>query len=393
MVRVHILFLIDVLYGTHGGAEGVLWRITQGLPKERYRCSIATFASYADRVAADRFPCAVYRFPIERTYDLHALWTALRLGRLIRAERVSIVHTFFPTADLFGGLIARLSGCPIVISSRRDMGFQRTALHRAAYRLAGGLFDQVHAVGEQVRQYHIQQDGLKPGKVVTLYNGVDLAAIDGAPPGSQLRELAGEKASQVVLCVANIRPVKAMEVLVETAAIVRRALPGVRFVVAGAVQDTEYMRRVADLAARLGVSEQVLFVGQRADVIPMLKGCDLFFLPSRSEGLSNALLEAMACRRPCVVTDVGGNRELVADGRSGYLVPDGDPAAAARRVIGVLADPAAAAAMGREGRRTVEERFTAQGMIYRLTALYEDLLAKRSGVGWTVHGEGSAIGT
>ncbi|MBS1857050.1 MAG: glycosyltransferase [Acidobacteria bacterium] len=378
MDRIHILFLIDVLYGTQGGAEGVLWKMTNLLPKERYRCSIATFATYADLVASDSFPCKVHRFPIKRTYDLPALRTAFRLSKLIRSEGVSIVHTFFAASDLFGGLIARLSGCPVVISSRRDMGYQRTALHRVAYRLAGGLFDQVHAVGEQVRLQHIRQDGLEPGKVITLHNGVDLDAIDRVVKGSQLRQTAGDTASHVVICVANIRPVKAMDVLVETADRVRRVLPGVRFAVAGAIQDEEYMRRVTDLAGRLNVARHVDFLGQRADVVSMLKESDLFFLPSRSEGLSNAMLEAMACRLPCVATDVGGNKELVADGRSGYVFPDGDSVTAAQGIIRILTDRAAAASMGRAGRRLVEEHFTVQAMIHKLTGLYEDLVARNS---------------
>lgn len=375
MEPIHILFLIDVLYSTHGGAEGILWKMTQLLPPDRYRCSIATFAADTDRVVAGSFNCPVHLFPIQRIYDWNALKTAFRLARLIRAEHVSIAHTFFPASDLFGGLIARVSGCPIVVSSRRDMGFQRSAIHRVAYRLAaGGLFDQVHAVGDGVRLRHIQQDRLDPEKVVTVHNGVDLDEIDRLRKRRCPSDFAAERATPVIICVANIRPVKALDVLVRTAAIVCREVSRARFLVVGAVGDAGYMQQVREIARSLNVSENVTFMGASAEVPSLLDASDIFYLPSRSEGLSNAMLEAMACALPCVATDVGGNRELVEDGRTGYLVPADDPEAAAQKILILLRDRQLATRMGRVGRRVVEFRFSVQEMISRLTELYDGLL-------------------
>jgi glycosyltransferase involved in cell wall biosynthesis len=382
--RVHILFLSDVLYGTFGGAEGVLFRMTRLLPPDRYRCSIATFASRANLVAKDCFPCPVHLLPLRRTYDWQAIKVALQLSAFIRSERVSIVHTFFPISDLFGGMIARLSGCPILISSRRDMGFQRTVLHRIGYRIGRGLFDQVHTVSDRVRLRHIEDDGLRPEKVVTVHNGVDLAAIDSAP----VAELSGwgvPRGSRVITLVANIRRVKGIDVMVETAAIVCRRFPDARFLVVGGVQESDYMRQVAELAERLHVTENIIFAGRHLEVPSILKACDVFYLPSRSEGLSNALLEAMACRLPCVATDVGGNAEVVAHGQSGYLTPAEDAGQAAKRIIELLQEPSLAAQMGLAGRRTVETRFTVQLMIGKLTELYEGLMADCRGEQVTFH--------
>lgn len=374
MEKIHILFLIDVLYGTHGGAERALWNMTRLLPRDRYRCSVATFAAHSRLVAADQFDCPVHLFPIRRTYDWHALKTAWRLARLIRSERVSIVHTFFPASDLFGGVIARLSGCPILVSSRRDMGFQRSGMHRVAYRLAGKLFDQVHAVGDRVRLCHIQQDGLDPTKVVTVRNGVDLDEIDRAPNEFRVEGSGLENASHWITCVANIRPVKALEVLISTAAIVCREFPDARFIIAGAVQDSPYMQELEELARRLYVHQNVTFLGRRPDVPSLLKMSNVFYLPSRSEGLSNALIEAMACALPCVAADVGGNGELIQDAGNGYLVPHGDPDAAAQRILALLRNPRLAREMGQSGRRIAESGFSVHSMISKLTELYDHLL-------------------
>jgi glycosyltransferase involved in cell wall biosynthesis len=373
--RVHILFLSDVLYSVHGGAEGIIWKMTRRLPRDRYRCSVATFASRPDDVISNAFDCPVYRFPIRRMYDLRALAAGVRLGRLIRSQRVSIIQTFFPASDLLGGLVARVSGCPVVISSRRDMGFQRTAAHRIGYSLAGLCFDQVQAVCDEVARWHREEDGLPREKVVTVRNGVDLQemALGGI---ASLAELGVAGASQVVVCVANIRPVKALEVLVRASAHVCRELPDVRFLVVGQVQDERYQERILELARQLAVEDKIVFCGPRSDVPAILRACQVFYLPSHSEGLSNAMLEAMACGLPCVASDVGGNRELIENGRNGYLVPESAATAGAERIVELLRDRGRAQAMGRSGRARVEQKFSLDAMIDRLTNLYEDLLAK-----------------
>ena len=374
----HVLFLIDGLYSIHAGAEGVLWKITRLLPPDRYRCSVATFATYAGEVVWQAFDCPVHLLPIRRMYDWNALRMAFRLYRLIRSEHIDIVHTFFHASDLLGGLVAKLSGCPVLISSRRDMGFQRSAIHRLAYRVEADLVDQVHAVAEHVRLAHIRADGLDPDKVVTVYNGVDLNEIDRAPVRFPFAEFGFENASGIIACVGNIRPVKNLEALVRTAAAVCRQEPAARFLVIGAVQDAAYFERVTELAQELGVAAHVKFAGQRRDVASLLKACDVFYLPSKTEGLSNALLEAMACRLPCVATDVGGNPEIVRHDRTGYVVSTGNIPEAAERILSLLRNRAGAAQMGREGRRTVEREFTVEKMMAKLMESYDGLLARRA---------------
>ena len=369
----HILYLIDALYSTYAGAEGVLWKMTRRLPPDRYRCSVATFATRTNEVDSGRFTCPVYLFPIERTYDWRALKTAVRLAHLIRSERVSIVHTFFPASDLLGGVVAKLSGCPILVSSRRDMGFQRSAMHRFAYRLGGGLFDQVQAVSEQVRLLHIREDRLDPAKVVTVYNGVDLDEMDRYS-AARLAEVGLEDGTCLIICVSNIRRVKGLDVLLRTAAIVCLEWPRAHFLIAGAVQDTEHFRMLTELACELQITGKVTFAGCCTKVPALLKASDIFYLPSRSEGLSNAMLEAMACAVPCVANDVGGNGELIQDGHNGYLVQVDDPAAAAERILTLLRNPHRARRMGQVGRQIVEGKFSVHSMISRLTELYDGLL-------------------
>lgn len=366
----HILFLIDVLYIRQAGTEGVLWRITRNLPRERFRCSIATFASRPEKVAREAFDCPVHLLPVRRLYGTGAIRAAIRLARLIRSEQVSLVHTFFPASDLLGGLVAKLCGCP-VISSRRDTGFDRTGWQRLAYRAVGGIYDQVQAVSEQVRLAHLRADGLDPAKTVTIYNGVDLEEIDRAPVSEPIP---GNRESPVIACVTNIRRIKGVEVFLHAVDKVRRAAPQARFLVVGGVVDRQCYSELLELARQLALSDTVTFFGPSTAVHSLLKGCRIFCLPSHSEGLSNALLEAMACGLPCVATEVGGTPEIIVNGRNGLLVPAGDPDALAEGILALLQDADLARRLGCAARRTVEQRFSLSAMIERLVAEYQRLL-------------------
>ncbi len=373
-----VLFLIDVLYSAAAGAEGVLRRLVRALPKEGYRCSIATLASAPARVARDRFACPVHCLPVHHLWGISAWRAAWLLSRLLRAERVAILHTFFPASDLLGAVVARLSRTPVMISSRRDMGFQRTLPQRLAYRAAAPLFDQVQAVSEEVRVWHIAQDRLDPSRVVTVRNGVDLDEIDAMPP-HRPAGIGLPDAAPVVVTVGNLRPVKGTDQLVRVAARVGRQAPDAHFLVVGAPLDPAYFQRVRALAEQLGVAGRVHFAGGRDNVAAVLKACTVFYLPSLSEGLSNALLEAMACGLPCVAHHVGGNAEVVASGRSGYLTPLGAEQETADAIVELLRSPARAAAMGRAGRQIVESRFSLNAMVSQLAALYDGLLARVPG--------------
>lgn len=373
----HVLFLIDQILALDGGGEGTLLKIVRALPRDRYQPSVGTFR--LDPRLPGQFPCPVHVFRLQRTYDWNAVRSALHLRSFIRANRVTIVHTFFETSDLWGGVVAKLSGCPLLISSRRDMGIQRSVKHRLAYRVVGPLFDQVQTVSEAVRDCAIQHDGLDPAKVITLHNGVDMQKVAAADGAAELRLGLGlENASHLIVDVGWIRPVKATDTLIRAAAIVCREFPSAVFLIIGDHDEELYFRELQALIASLHLSRNVRFLGSRDDVFRVLKICDIFCHPSRSDGLSNALLEAMACGLPCVATAVGGNPEAIEEGKSGFLVPIDDPAATAECVLRLLRNPDGARRMGEMARGIASTRFSAELMVKKLLTLYEGLLNGRN---------------
>lgn len=370
--RINLLFVIDQLCG-RGGAERMLLKMVEGLPKDRFQCQLLTFKH--DPEVFGQTPCPLHVFPLRRTYDLNALKAALRIRSLIREHRIDIVHTFHETSDLWGGLLAKASGCPVLVSSRRDMGFLRSTKHEIGYRILNPHFDKVLAVSEQVRQRCIEVDGLSPAKVVTIHNGIDLARVDEEQADRLCRSGLGiSDDAPLITTVGNIRRVKGLEALIGAAERVCRQHPNAMFLVVGESPEKDYFEELRQLVEVRRLTCNVRFAGTREDVFAILKVSDIFCLPSRTEGFSNALIEAMACRLPCVVSNVGGNGEAIRDGENGYLTPPDNSGIMADRILQLLQFPSKARELGRMARRTVEEQFTFDAMIGKLITIYDELL-------------------
>lgn len=374
--RPHVLFLIDHLMAL-GGGETNLLKVAELMPPELVRCSIATFRIKPEIRESIHVP--VHIFPWKRVYHLDAWKAAFALRKLIRDEHVDIVQTYFETSNLWGGIVAKLSGA-LLLSSRRDMGILRKTKHALAYRLVNRLADRVLAVSEEVKKSCMDADRIDPRKISVIYNGVDLKHIAAEDPSTSpyaTADWAG--ASHIITCVANVRRVKGIDVLIRTAQRVCRELPGAVFLVAGSLYEREYSEEVQKMIRSMGLEKNVRLLGFVRDPVPLLKKSNAFCMLSRSEGFCNALLEAMACGVPSVVTRVGGNPEAIREGENGFMVAVEDDAAAAERLLYLLRNPERAVRIGENGRISVQTRFSAETMIKSLINLYRDLLVKRDG--------------
>ena len=367
----HVLLAVDQLGETLGGGERVVLRLAALLPSYGFRVSILTLSLHPQSPAlSGPSPCPIYVLPLHRTWDPRSFRAALELRRFLRDQHVRLVQTFFESSDLWAGCVAKTVRGVKLVWSRRDLGILRAGKHKAAYRLLRRLPDHVFAVSEEVRRFCLEVDGIAPERCTTVYNGVDLDPQDVVqPPQAHNQPLR-------VLAVGNIRRVKGHDVLLEAAAIVCRGLPEAEFAIAGEPVEADYFAELQRHAAELGLSERFHFLGGVRDLASEFHRASVFAMPSRSEGFSNAVIEAMAASLPVVATAVGGNLEAVDDGVTGTLVPPDAPGVLAQALLDLLLDPPRAEGMGRAGRERASRLFTTQGMMVATTSVYHQLLSR-----------------
>jgi len=317
-------------------------------------------------------------YPLNSFFNRNFTVQLRRLKRFLREREIEIVHTHGLYTNIFGIIGATLAGVPVRIASRRETGGLRNGLRRWGERRAFSLSHAIVANAEAVRRELITE-GVPSQKVVTVYNGLDVDRL--APQAMLPREealarlgLPPEPRRRLVTIVANVRhPVKDHSMFLRAARRVRDSIPQVAFVIAG---EGGLVASLQALAEELGIGRDVFFIGRCEQVAELLAVSEVCVLSSRAEGFSNAILEYMAAGRAVVATDVGGAREAIVEGETGLLVPAGDDAAMAERIISLLGEPERAREMGERGRRIVKEKFSCEAQLAQTLNLYDELMAK-----------------
>jgi glycosyltransferase involved in cell wall biosynthesis len=230
----------------------------------------------------------------------------------------------------------------------------------------------VLANSNAVRDSLVADDGFALGKLRVILNGVDTDRFQG--PSQRTRLFPGVMGTLIV-AVGNMHSeVKGHRWLITAAAAVVSEFPNTRFVLVG---DGSERPRFERQVAELGLTRNVVFLGQRPDIPEILSACDVAVLASRSEGMPNAILEYMAAGLPVVATAVGGTRDLVSNRATGYLVPPENSEALASAILDCLRNPEAARGIAENGRLMVERKFSFDRLVREVDALYSELLAGR----------------
>lgn len=287
-----------------------------------------------------------------------------RLFDIIRTRKFDIVHINSPRAILSGSIMSKLCAVPLRICSRRVNFPLKSWLSSLKYNWTG---TKVVAVSKSISRTLIDS-GVRPELVDVIYEGVDLKRIDNQP----VPDFPCTKNGLIVGTVAHMSPEKGHHFLLEAAQTLIKEFPETLFVFVG----TGFlMSELKNKARQLEIENNVFFTGFRSDSDAFTKNFDLFCLPSLSEGLSSAVLVAMANRLPVVATRVGGNPELVIDGKTGILVPPKESQRLAEALGQVLRYQELRETLGRNGRQRVQESFTLLQKLDATEEIYRKLLA------------------
>jgi len=300
---------------------------------------------------------------------------ARRMAREIRARRIQIVHAHQYTPFFYAAL-AKLwcRGAFRLIQTEHGRHYPDVVspLRRGVNRLVlDRLADAVNACCEFSAKALSRNDGFAGRRIEVVDNGVELSRYHPKADEKAIRlQLGLDPAKRYIACVARFHPVKDHAMLLRAFARLAKQRGDCELLLAG---DGPLRSNLERQALESGIAGRVRFLGVRRDVSDLLRAADVFALTSVSEAASLTVMEAMACARPCVVTNVGGNPELIRDGKEGFLVPRGDDAACGEALGKLLDNPDLARALGASGRQRAEERFSLAKTVERYYALYREL--------------------
>ena len=295
------------------------------------------------------------------------------LARALRRDRIDIVHNYLLRANLVGSISARLARVPVVLCSKRGCHWRR-GFELVSAKIGNALAYSVMVNAEAVRYFVHGNEGCPRDKMVVISSGVDTDRFQPLPPAHFKARLGLPEDRLIVGVVTRMRVRKGVEEFIRAIGEVREARPEVHGVIVGEVSLDDTLQ---ELVRSLRLADHLTLLGRRRDMPEVFSAFDVFVLSSHDEGMSNAILEAMAMEKPVVATDVGGTGEVVRHGHSGLLVPPKDPHPLALAISEVLAQPSRAREMGRLGRRIVEDDFSAHAMVRQIEQLYLDLAAAR----------------
>ncbi len=367
---VEVVFLTDDL---GGGTGNHLLSMLRHWDKGTCRARIISKTPANDQVASDvpvdpmSVPRRLNRYPFAQIRTLAGLFAAFN-GR-----PPDVVHAYFFWPVIYGRILKRLGRIGRLVENREDMGFNWGRHEYALLRATSSLPDRVICVCDAVRQVVLDREGLDEERVVVIRNGVETAAREGSRDRAARKELGLGEDELVVGMVANYnRPVKGVSFFLDAIPAIVSQVPSSRFLfLGGGAKEGPALR---NKARALGIERFVTFTGYRKDVHRLYEVMDISVLTSLSEGLSVTLLESMTHGLPVVATKVGGNPEVVVDGRTGYLVPPKDDHSLAERIVKLLRDPGLRIRMGEEGRKRVERHFQIRDVANRYLELYKGVI-------------------
>ena len=371
----HVVYRLAV-----GGLENGVVNLINRLPADRWRHAVVSLTDvdpvFARRIARDDVPLiALHKPPGQGLWQYPALW------RTFRRLRPAIVHTR-NLAALEAQLPAWAAGVPGRVHGEHGRDAEdvhgTNRRHILTRRLYRPLVQRQVALSGDLAAYLRDKIGVAGGHIRQVCNGVDVGKFSAV---AQRRPVAGSPFNDPSLWLAGtvgrMQTVKAQPILARAFVAALTAQPALRAWLRLVMVGDGPLRAECEAVLReAGLGDLAWFTGERADVADLMRGLDLFVLPSLVEGISNTILEAMACARPVLATNVGGNAELVNDGQTGVIVPAGDVQALARGLLDLAQAPQRARAMGALGRARVEQQFSLEAMVDAYQRVYDEVLRR-----------------
>lgn len=367
---IKIAFIIDTIESPTAGTEKQLLMLIKYLDRSRFAPTLLVlWSSPWLENEFDLCPLEVIYF--RSFFSLGSYWHFFKFVRFLGNQKFDCLQTHFIDSNIIGIFAAKFARIPHVISSRRDQGYWHTLGKLFLFKVLNRWVSYFVANCHATSKWASEAEGISLERIKVIFNGAELdqfIPITIDKKRAIRREIKFQDGDIVVGIVANLRPVKRIDIFLSAAALVSAILPKAKFLVVG---DGEQRPELERLAGELGISDKTTFLGKRTDVPRILAAFDIAVLSSDSESFSNAIVEYMATGLPVIATDVGGCREMIEDGVNGYVVPPSEPANMAEQII-ELVNNSDLAQIGKNNREKALKLCSSVAMVDSFERLYAE---------------------
>jgi glycosyltransferase involved in cell wall biosynthesis len=373
--QIKILYIIDALDDKLGGTENQLIKMLRGLKREQFKVHLLCFHNRPwFEKNASIFQCDVSVINIHKFTRISTYVNFITLIKFIKKYNPDVIHTFFPVGNILGVIAARLAGVKNTISSRRDYGEWMDSRYLLATKIANMFVTKIVANSQSVKALTHEREHARNGQVEVILNGINTAGFYSIKKDVELKMKLGiPPHDKVVGIVANFRPMKHHATFVKAAGEIAAVRNDVSFVLIG----TGMLRSELEfLGASLNITQKLIFTGPQTDIIPYLSIMDVGVNCSEREGLSNAVMEYMAAGIPCVVSNAGGNTDLITHNVNGYLFDLDDYKTLAAFIMKLLQDQETARKFINNSREKIEREMSLESMLAQYAELYRRLAEK-----------------
>jgi glycosyltransferase involved in cell wall biosynthesis/GT2 family glycosyltransferase len=373
---IRVALMIDAIASPTGGTERQLLMLAKGLDRRRFLPFLCVLRS-SEWLKGQVCDCPVHEVGVYSLCAVQTFFSLVRFALFLRRNAIDIVQPHFRDASAIGILAGWMARVPGIVAMRKSQGYWMTRSVSRGQKILNMLPDVFVANSESTRDWVCRVEGIARERICVIHNGSAMSVnVSRNGSGSEARKLLGlDGAVPVAGIVANLRPVKRVDVFLRAAALVLAEVPDAIFVIVG---EGDQRPDLEELADALGVRERTLFLGSRQDVESVLPAFDVGVLSSDSESFSNSVVEYMAAGLPVAATDVGGCREALEGSRAGILVRPGDATGLGRAIVQLLGDQELRELAGIEHPKRVQEKFSATVYYSSYESLYQDIMFSKN---------------
>ncbi|MCP4705590.1 MAG: glycosyltransferase [candidate division Zixibacteria bacterium] len=372
---IKIAYIIDIITSPTGGTERQLLMLMNEIDKSKFKPYLICLRD-SEWLQNNDFPFDVHVLNIGRLFSLDFIKGIISFRKLYKNQKFDIIQTFFRDGNIFGSIAAKYCNCNKIISSRRNMGYWHTKFDIFLLKLFSKWTPYYLCNSKAAQEQTIEIEKVDPSKISTMYNGLDLTKLNliNDEARAKQRKIWSVKDDEIVIgAIANLRPVKNIDILIDTAAELIKEFKNLKFIVAG---EGDLRKQLQEKIAKLDLVARFFLVGRTNNIYPLLSSFDIAVMPSQSESFSNSLIEYMLAKLPIVASDVGGNSEAIEHNKTGLLFSLEDKNGLLEGVKRLISDRALSRQLGKNAYNNAIRNYSISTMIFNHENYYENIASK-----------------